>query len=85
MAEYPSDNKWKPIHLDKVDAYTTDQANDWMGVGYTGVEGYYHGLVGPSGGSYGCSTDEEGTSWLNFSAYRFSTATEMLYVILVSL
>lgn len=49
------------------------------------MSGYYHGLVGPSGGSYGCSTDEEGTSWLNFSAYRFSTATEMLYVILVSL
>lgn len=40
FAEFPASvNKWTPINTGTGDAYTTDQAYDYVGVGYTGVEG----------------------------------------------
>lgn len=53
--------------------YTTDQPNDYLGVGFTGVEGYYSGLTGPWTGTYGCSFDG-GKTYTNYSAYSFTTS-----------
>lgn len=72
-----SGNGWTDLTTTFGDGYTTTNIGDFVGVPFTGVEGYYTGLVGPWAGAYGCSFDG-GETYTNYSAYQYDHATEKL-------